>query len=70
MLWDASQTSIYSEALGAVDLLASQWFHLQWPSSLQTCPIATKELISVVIAAAISVFISFSSCPLQLLVCG
>ena len=60
MLWDLNRSkpdiNLFSDASGSWGCGAywgSQWFHLQWPSNLQTCPIATKELIPVVIAAAI-----------------
>ena len=48
--------STFSDASGSWGYGAywgSQWFHLQWPSSLRLLPIAIKELIPVVIGATI-----------------
>ena len=60
MLWDLHRLTpnvhLFSDASGSWGCGAfwgSQWFHLQWPTSLQLLPIAIKELVPVVIAAAI-----------------
>ena len=60
MLWDLNRSTpdvnLFSDASGSWGCGAywgSQWFHLQWPSSLQLLRIAIKELIPVVIRAAI-----------------
>ena len=60
MLWDVSflqpQFTLVSDASGSWGCGAywgSQWFHLQWPAGLQALSIAVKELIPVVIAAAL-----------------
>ena len=60
MLWDLDRSTpdvnVFSDASGSWGCGAywgSQWFHFPWPPCLQSLPIATKELIPVVVAAAI-----------------
>ena len=60
MLWDlqkqTADLSVFSDASGSWGCGAyetTNWFSLKWDSRLQPLPIATKELIPVIIAAAI-----------------
>ena len=60
MLWDihkhSPDTSVFSDASGSWGcgaLWQLNWFNLPWSARLQDCSIAVKELIPVVIAAAI-----------------
>ena len=60
MFWDVSNQSaeiqVTSDASGSWGCGAfweSKWFHFSWPTSLQNVPIATKELIPIVVAAAV-----------------
>lgn len=60
MLWDSSillpEFNVFSDASGSWGCGAYwgfQWFHFQWPDQLYPLPIVVKELIPVVVAAAI-----------------
>lgn len=60
MLWDSRKHSpditVYSDASGSWGcgaLWQLNWFNLPWSSHLQDCSIAVKELVPVVIAAAL-----------------
>lgn len=58
LLWDSDQpssmiTSDASGRLGCGAFWKSQWFQLKWPESLPQHHITVKELIPVVIAAAV-----------------
>ena len=60
MFWDISKhtadITVMSDASGSWGcgvFWKSKWFHFPWPSSLQGLPIATKELIPIVVAAAL-----------------
>ena len=60
MFWDVSKQTaditVMSNASGSWGCGAfwkSKWLHFPWPSSLQGLPIATKELIPIVVAAAL-----------------
>ena len=60
MLWDVSKktadvtvTSDGSGSWGCGAFWKSKWFHFPWPSSLHDFPITTKELVPVVVGAAL-----------------
>ena len=60
MLWNLQRQSVdlsvFSDASGTWGcgaFYAAKWFSLKWCSRLQPLPIATKELIPIVLAAAI-----------------
>ena len=60
MFWDVSKktadvtvTSDASGSWGCGAFWKSKWFHFPWPSSLHDLPIAIKELVPVVVAAAL-----------------
>ena len=60
MLWNlqrqSADLSVFSDASGTWGcgaFYAAKWFSLKWCSRLQPLPIATKELIPIVLAAAI-----------------
>ena len=50
---DVTVTSGASGSWGCGVLWKSKWFHFPWPSSLHDLPIAIKELVPVVVAAAL-----------------
>ena len=60
MLWDtqrySSDITVYSDASGSWGCWAlwqQKWFNLPWSVQLQTCSIAVKELVPVVVTAAL-----------------
>ena len=60
MLWDtqrySSDITVHSDASGSWRcgaLCQQKWFNLPWSAQLQTCSIAVKELVPVVVAAAL-----------------
>lgn len=60
ILWDSStlrpEFNVFSDASGSWGCGAYwglQWFHFQWPDHLYSLPIVVKELIPVVVAAAV-----------------
>ena len=60
MLWDtqrySSDITVYSDASGSWGcgaLCQQKWFNFPWSAQLQTCSIAVKELVPVVVAAAL-----------------
>ena len=60
MLWDTqrylSDITVYSDASGSWGcgaLWQLKWFNLPWSTHLQSCSIAVKELVPVVVAAAL-----------------
>ena len=62
MLWDtqrySSDITVYSDASGSWRcgaLWQQKWFNLPWSAQLQTCSTAVKELVPVVVAAALYV---------------
>ena len=60
LLWDVSRqradimvTSDASGSWGCGALWESCWFHFPWPSSLLHLPLTIKELVPIIVAAAL-----------------